>query len=91
MTTLPVCVAEDGTVTHPDKLDFDPYLLPWVTGAEDTLTNRTRRAYPAGRTDLIEKLAVLRSKRARRAGVPRSFAWRIGATNPEVDFGSDNR
>lgn len=87
MTTFkfPICVAEDGTVTNPDKLAYDPYLLPWVTGAEDTLPGSTRRAYPAGRADLKEKLAVLKSKRAQNGADPRHFAWDIGASSPDVD------
>ena len=87
MTTFnfPICVAEDGTVTHPDKLDFDPYLLPWVTGAEDTLPARTRAAYPAGRADLREKLSVLKSKRAQNGAEPRHTAWAIGGTLPTTE------
>ena len=83
MTTFPIRVAEDGTVTHPDKLPFDQYKLPWVTGAEDTLPERTRRRYPEGREDLREKLKVLRSKRGREGAEPRSPAWAVGGTDPE--------
>ena len=58
-----------------DQTDDDPYLLPWVIGAEDTLPERTRRKYPEGRTDLAEKLKVLRSKRAKNGAAPRSPAF----------------
>lgn len=83
---LPVRVAEDGTVTYPDKLPFDPYKLPWVTGAEDTLPERTRRKYPNGRTDLREKLKVLKSKRAQQGADPRSPAFaNLGGASPQID------
>lgn len=42
---------------------IDPYTLPWVQGAAATLPIQTRRKYAAQFTDLVEKLAVLRSKR----------------------------
>ena len=65
---FPICVASDGTVTNPDKLAYDPYKLPWVTGAAATLTSRQLAKYPEGRKDLNEKLAVLKSKRSQKDG-----------------------
>jgi hypothetical protein len=82
---FPVCVAADGTVTHPEKLPYDPYRLPWVTGAEDTLPGATRRRYPAGRADLAEKLSVLKSKRARNGADPRTTAWKVGSYGSNID------
>lgn len=61
---LPRRVAEDGTVTYPDRLDCtDPYTLPWVEGAEGTLPKVTVDKYPDGPKDLREKQGVLKSKR----------------------------
>lgn len=80
--TFPIKVAEDGTVTH-DALDYDPYKLPWVTGAEDTLPGSMRAKYPEGRTDLNEKLAVLKSKRAQNGAAPRPYVWgEVSGTDP---------
>lgn len=85
---LPIRVAEDGTVTFPDKLPFNQYRLPWVTGAEDTLPERTRRKYPNGRLDLQKKLKFLRSKRAQHGAVPRAPAFaNLGGTSPKIDGG----
>lgn len=92
--TFPLHVAADGTVTHPEQTT-DPYTLPWVTGAEDTLPGRTRAKYPKGRTDLKEKLSVLKSKRAQRGADPRSVAYAVGGTDPrrfeDPDLNSSNR
>lgn len=87
MTTirLPVRVAVDGTVTFPDKLPFDPYKLPWVTGAEDTLPGATRKKYPEGREKLNDALKNLRSKRAQNGAAPRQPAFKVGGTLPDVD------
>jgi len=82
---FPRCVAADGTVTFPDKLAYNPYLLPWVTGAGDTLPHSTRDKYPNGPKDLSEKLAHLKSKRAALAGESRSYAWNVGGTSPQID------
>ena len=59
---LPIRVTEDGAVTYPTDSP-DPYLLPWVEGAESTLPRETVDRYPDGPADLREKQAVLRSKR----------------------------
>ncbi len=83
---LPTRVAEDGTVTFPETLPFDPYKLPWVTGAEDTLPTLTRRKYPEGRENLRDALKVLKSKRAQNGADPRSPAFaNLGGASPIVD------
>lgn len=60
--TLPrrVSVAS-GDILEPTGLD--PYALPWVQGAAQTVPTRTKRKYPEAQTDLREKLAVLKAKR----------------------------
>lgn len=63
---LPMRVAADGTVTHPDKTG-DPYTLPWVEGAEGTLPRVLADKYPEGPADLREKQKVLRDKRPAQA------------------------
>src|SRR5262249_28308711 len=58
---LPVRVSETGELLTPSGID--PYTLPWVEGASNTVHGATRRAYPAQLRDLVEKRAVLRAKR----------------------------
>ena len=44
----------------------DPRALPWVQGAAETQTRRTRQEYAAQLADLRERLSVLRSRRVQR-------------------------
>jgi hypothetical protein len=82
---LPVQVAEDGTVTHRPQTS-DPRLLPWVTGAEDTLRPADRATYSHMQDDLKEKLSVLKSKRAKNGYRPHHYAWDIDTgTWPGID------
>lgn len=62
--TLPIRIGENGERRPPSGTD--PYTLPWVPGAAATVHRATLAKYPEGVRDLREKLAVLRSKRARK-------------------------
>lgn len=57
-----------GQLLEPTGLD--PYSLPWVQGAASTVPMRKKIQYREQLADLREKLAVLRSKRAKDTDVP---------------------
>lgn len=64
MTTFTFPLRVD--IASGEKLDptgLDPYALPWVQGAAQTVPTRTKRKYPEAQADLREKLAVLKAKR----------------------------
>lgn len=58
---FPIRVGEDGARLQPTGID--PYSLPWVQGAAETVPLRTRNRYATQLADLREKLSVLKAKR----------------------------
>ncbi|MCZ2111326.1 MAG: hypothetical protein LC118_17445 [Dehalococcoidia bacterium] len=58
---LPIHIGEDGARLQPTGKN--PYELPWVQGAAETVPLRTRRQYATQLADLREKLEVLKTKR----------------------------
>ncbi len=78
---FPVCVAADGTVTHPDTLPYDPYALRWVEGAASTLSRSTLLKYPEGLSDLREKTQALAGRKLR---LPEYPAYGFVTTRPAL-------
>lgn len=70
---FPIRIGEDGARLQPTGKD--PYALPWVQGAAETVTLRTRRKYAAQITNLREKLEVLKAKRPARTMDVIAPAW----------------
>ena len=58
---FPIRVGEDGARMTPTGVD--PYSLPWVQGAAETVPLKTRRKYASQTNDLREKLSTLKAKR----------------------------